>query len=264
MRKMSNIGFYPQNCQEIENFISYFNEILDKNIDEENKKRLFKVPPKALIVPHAGWVYSGFSANFVYRMTQNFNEKRVIVIGPSHKIAFEGASICLEEIYETPCKNLIIDLEYSKTILEKFNLNYIPNAHNEHSTEVQMPFIAHYIQNPKIVEIVYSDYSPKNLSKIIDFLLKDENNIIIISTDLSHYYDKKTAMALDYNCIQAVYDLDISKLQKCEACGKIGIEAMLLSADKNNLSSLVVDYRTSADANEDESQVVGYMSAIFI
>jgi len=264
MRKMSNIGFYPENCNEIENFINYFNEILDKNIDEENKKRLFKVPPKALIAPHAGWVYSGFTANFVYRMTQNFENKRVILIGPDHKIGFKGASICLEKEYETPCKNLPIDIEYSNLLKNKFELIYLNNAHNEHSTEVQVPFIAHYIKNPSIVEIVYSDYSPNQLSKIIDFLLEDEKNLIVISSDLSHYYDKKTAMALDYNCIQAVYDLDISKLDKCEACGKIGINAMIQSADKNHLSSLVVDYRTSADATNDETQVVGYMSAIFI
>ena len=264
MRKMVNIGFYPEKCNEIQNFINYFNEILDKNIDEENKKRLFKVPPKALIVPHAGWVYSGFTANFVYRMTQNYKNKRVIVIGPDHKIGFKGASICLEQEYQSPCKTLKIDIEYSKKLKEKFNLIYLENAHNEHSTEVQIPFIAYYIQNPTIIEIVYSDYSSNELSNIIDFLLEDENNLIIISTDLSHYYDKNTAMALDYNCIQAVYDLDINKLDKCEACGKIGIKAMIMSADKNNLSSLVVDYRTSADATNDETQVVGYMSAIFI
>jgi len=264
MRKMANIGFYPEDCNEINKFIAYFNEILDKNIDEENKKRLFKVPPKALIAPHAGWVYSGFTANFVYRMTQNFNEKRVIIIGPDHKIGFKGASICLEDKYQTPCKELDIDIKYSSLLKEKFNLEYLQNAHNEHSTEVQVPFIAHYIKNPKIVEIVYSDYSSDELSTIIDFLLEDENNLIVISTDLSHYYDKQTAMALDYNCIQAVYDLDITELQNCEACGKIGVEAIIKSADKSNLSSLVVDYRTSADATNDETQVVGYMSAIFI
>jgi len=264
MRSMENIGFYPQNCEEIKNFISYFNEILDKNIDEENKKRLFKVPPKALIVPHAGWVYSGFSANFAFRMTQNFTDKRVIVIGPDHKVGFKGASICLEKTYQTPCKNLEIDLEYSVSLKNSFELRYLPNAHNEHSTEVQMPFIANYIKNPKIVEIVYSDYSSKELSKLIDFLLKDDKNLIVISTDLSHYYDKQTAMGLDYNCIQAIYDLDTTKLEKCEACGKIGIEALLISAYNNDLSSLVVDYRTSADATNDDTQVVGYMSAIFI
>jgi len=264
MREMANIGFYPKHCNEIENFINYFNEILDKNIDEENKKRLFKVPPKALIVPHAGWVYSGFTANFAYRMTQNFSDKRVILIGPDHKVGFKGASICLDTKYASPCKTLNIDIEYSKMLQNKFNLSYLNNAHNEHSTEVQVPFIAHYIKNVELVEIVYSDYLAEDLSKIIDFLLEDEKNLIIISTDLSHYYDKQTAMALDYNCIQAVYDLDTSKLEKCEACGKIGIKAMIMSADKKDMTSLIVDYRTSADASNDESQVVGYMSAIFI
>lgn len=262
MRKMANIGFYPENCNEINQFIDYFNEILDKNIEEKDRK-LFKLKPKALIVPHAGWQYSGFTANFVYRMTKNLNKKRVIVIGPSHKVGFEGASVCMEDKYESPCEILDIDMEYSKLLQEKFNLTYLPSAHNEHSTEVQIPFIAHYMKDTKIVEIVYSNYSSDELSKLIDFVL-DDDNLIVISSDLSHYYDKKTAMSLDYNCIQAVYDLDINKLNNCEACGKIGIEALIKSADKFGLTSLIVDYRTSADATNDESQVVGYMSAIML
>jgi len=264
MRKMSVAGsFYPAKCEEIENYIDYFNEVLDKNIEEKDRK-LFKLKPKALIVPHAGWVYSGFTANFVYRMTKNFDKKRVILIGPSHKVAFEGASICLENEYESPCKNLKIDTEYSNLIKEKFNLIYLPSAHSEHSTEVQVPFLAHYIKNIELVEIVYSDYSPTKLSEIIDFLLKDEENLVIISSDLSHYYDKKTAMALDYNCLEAVHDLDEKMLNKCEACGKIGINAIIKSAKKQALTPLIVDYRTSADASGDENQVVGYMSAILV
>jgi len=196
MRKTSVAGsFYPENCNEVENYIDYFNEVLDKNIEEKDRK-LFKLQPRALIVPHAGWVYSGFTANFVYKMTKNFNSKRVILIGPSHKIAFEGASICLKKEYESPCKNLKIDTKYSNLIKEKFNLINLPSAHNEHSTEVQVPFLAHYIKNIELVEIVYSDFSPAKLSEIIDFLLEDKNNLIIISSDLSHYYDKKTAIAV--------------------------------------------------------------------
>jgi AmmeMemoRadiSam system protein B len=71
-------------------------------------------------------------------------------------------------------------------------------------------------------------------------------------------------MQKDYHCIEGVYDLDITKLDECEACGKIGIEAIIKSADELNLTSLIVDYRTSADASGDETQVVGYMSAIFV
>jgi AmmeMemoRadiSam system protein B len=264
MRKMSVAGsFYPANCNEIKQYIDYFNEILDKNIKEKDRK-LFNLKPKALIVPHAGWIYSGFTANFVYRMTKNFEEKRVILIGPSHKIAFEGASICLENEYESPCKNLKIDLKYSKILKEKFNLINLPSAHSEHSTEVQIPFIAHYIKNVELVEIIYSDYSPDKLSEVINFLLKDNKNLVIISSDLSHYYDKKTAMALDYNCLEAVHDLDEKILEKCEACGKIGIKAIIQSSKISNLTPLIVDYRTSADASGDENQVVGYMSAIFV
>ena len=263
MRKMSNIGFYPAECGEIETFIESFNKILDENIEEDNKK-LFNLKPKAIIVPHAGWVYSGFTANFAYRLTKNFEKRRVIVIGPSHKFAFEGASICLEDSYETPCRNLPIDTEYSQLLIEKFNLTYLSNVHTEHSTEVQMPFIAHYIENPTIVEFIYSNCSPIKLSEIIDFLLSDEDNLVVISTDLSHYYDKETAMSLDYNCLEAIYNLDVSQLSKCEACGKIGVEAIIRSADKFGLNSLVVDYRTSADVSGDEKNVVGYVSAIFI
>jgi AmmeMemoRadiSam system protein B len=264
MRKASVAGsFYPASCSKIETYITYFNEVLDKNIEEKDKK-LFELKPKALIVPHAGWVYSGFTANFVYRMTKNFESKRVILIGPSHKIAYEGASICLENEYESPCKNIKIDTEYSKILKEKFNLINLPSAHAEHSTEVQVPFIAHYIKDVELVEIIYSDYSPAKLSEIINFLLEDKKNLVVISSDLSHYYDKKTAMALDYNCIQAVHDLDEKMLDKCEACGKIGINAIIKSAEDLNLTPLIVDYRTSADASGDENQVVGYMSAIFV
>jgi AmmeMemoRadiSam system protein B len=264
MRKASVAGsFYPASCNEIEKYIEYFNEVLDKNIEEKDRK-LFELKPKAVIVPHAGWIYSGFTANFVYRMTKNFEEKRVILIGPSHKIAYEGASICLEDEYESPCKNLKIDIEYSTILQKKFDLINLPAAHLEHSTEVQVPFIAHYIKNAELVEIIYSDYSPAKLSEVINFLLEDEKNLIIISSDLSHYYDKKTAMALDYHCLEAVHDLDEKMLEKCEACGKIGIEAIIQSSKISNLTPLIVDYRTSADASGDENQVVGYMSAIFV
>ncbi|NPA55778.1 MAG: AmmeMemoRadiSam system protein B [Epsilonproteobacteria bacterium] len=263
MREMANVGFYPQECNEVERFIEYFNEILDKNIDQANKDRLFKLKPKAVIVPHAGWPYSGFSANFVYRMCKNFSKKRVIVIGPSHKVAFSGASVLLEEGYQTPCKTLQVDKQYSQTLIDKFGFAYLPQAHQEHSTEVQMPFVAHYIKEPLVVEVVYSECDAMKLHEMINYAINDDN-LVVISTDLSHYYNKAVAMQLDYNCLEAVYDLDITKLAKCEACGKIGLEAIIRSADELGLSSLVVDYRTSSDATNDETNVVGYMSAIFI
>jgi len=138
-------------------------------------------------------------------------------------------------------------------------------AHHGHSTEVQTPFIKTYEPDVSVVELVYGDEDPANLSKVIDYLLEDPKTAIVISTDLSHYYDIEKANRLDSVCLDAVKKLDESELhQGCEACGKIGVEAMLLSAKKRGLESILLDYRTSADASGDKSQVVGYMSAAFV
>ncbi len=263
MREAVVKDWYGKSCENVNRYIDYFNEIIDKNVDKQKAKEIFSLKPKALIVPHAGWMYSGFTANFAYRIAKNSNAKRVAVIGPSHKFAFDGISITLEDSYETPCKNLPIDTQLAKELIDKFDVQNLEYVHTEHSTEVQMPFIAHYFNNIKVIEMIYSNYNPANLSEIIEYLIKN-NVLVVISSDLSHYYDIKTANQLDYNCIEAVLNEDISFLDKCEACGKIGIEALILSSKRLNLTPLLVDYRTSADVSQDESNVVGYMSAIML
>jgi len=100
------------------------------------------------------------------------------------------------------------------------------------------------------------------VKRVIDFL-KDEKTIVVISTDLSHYYPDSVAKQIDSNCIEAVENLDISKLRSCEACGITGIEAVIEYAKENGLKSKVLDYKTSGDISGDRSAVVGYVSAIF-
>ena len=262
MRKAVVKEWYGGSCEAIESLIKHFNTIIDENVDKNKAKEIFSMKPKALIVPHAGWVYSGFTANFAYRIASNTKPKRVVVIGPSHKFPIREISVTLEDSYETPCGILPIDIEFSAKLIEKFGVANLEEVHIEHSTEVQMPFIYHYFGKIPVVELIYGDYSPQHLKEIIKYSLKD--SLVIISSDLSHYYDIKTANSLDYNCLEAVENLDISYLNKCEACGKIGITAMILAAKEKNLTSFIVDYRTSADVSADTSQVVGYMSAVFI
>jgi len=110
--------------------------------------------------------------------------------------------------------------------------------------------------------LIYSNYSPLKLKEIINYLIKN-NILVVISSDLSHYYDLKTANALDNNCLEAVNNQDVQLLKNCEACGKIGIETLIHSSNELNLTPLIIDYRTSADISGDKTQVVGYMSAIF-
>ena len=254
--------FYPDSPTEIEKMIEHYNKILDEHLKE---KDVLSLSPRAIIVPHAGYVYSAFTANFAYRLLANTHAKRVVVIGPSHRVYVQGTSISDYDEYETPFGDLPIDKSLVRDLEEKFGLIFAPEAHQEHSTEVQMPFIKRYDPEASVVELVYGDEDPARLAEVIDYLLDDPDTVVVISTDLSHYYDIEKANRLDSICMQAVADLDPAKLhQGCEACGKIGVEAMLLAAKKRGLKPVLLDYRTSADASGDESQVVGYMSAAFV
>ena len=129
---------------------------------------------------------------------------------------------------------------------------------------MQFPFIKHYIPHAKIVELIYGQTTPKEISQIIDFVLSNQNHGVIISTDLSHFHNLEDANKIDSICLKGVESLDIDILENgCEACGIKGIKAMVMSAKKLNLSPTLLDYRTSADTSNDTSRVVGYMSAYF-
>ncbi len=258
-REMSVAGsFYPASPIELERYFTHFSKIYDENSILPN------IQSKAVIVPHAGYIYSGYTANIAFRVLQKSNVKNFVVIGPSHRVGFHGVSLCKAQSYETPfgsirsSNNLVLELE------ERFKLETILNPHAEHSTEVQFPFIKHYLGDANIVELVYGNETPEFIAQIIDFLLEKEDCGVIISTDLSHFYPLKDANELDSICINAINTLDTSLLHHgCEACGMIGVEAMLLSAKKLGLKSNILDYRTSADASDDASRVVGYVSASF-
>ncbi len=255
--------FYPSNSDDIHSMLDHYNQILDEHLKEDDG--VLHLKPRAVIVPHAGYVYSGFTANIALRLLANSDAKRVVVIGPSHRVYLKGTSISEFDTYQTPLGALYIDQELVADLKERFDLGFVPEAHHEHSTEVQIPFVKNYTPEVSVVELVYGDESPANLAKVIEYLLEDHETAVVISTDLSHYYDIKKANTLDSICLDAVTTLSTSTLhQGCEACGKIGVEAMLLSAKKNGLRSILLDYRTSADASGDESQVVGYMSAAFV
>ncbi|MDY0264327.1 MAG: AmmeMemoRadiSam system protein B [Sulfurospirillum cavolei] len=258
-RKSAVAGmFYPESCAEIQRYIEHFNQAASKPT--------FDVSPKALIVPHAGYIYSGYTANLAYRYAalKCPDIKRVVVIGPSHRVYIAGASVALYEAYHTPCGELEIDLTYAHTLQKEFAfLDFHPNAHEEHSTEVQMPFIRHYFKHAKVVEIVYGDLAHTELSRLIDAVLREEQTLLVISTDLSHFYTQERANALDQTCIDAISRLSLQGLSHgCEACGLTGVKALVQSAPNFGLKPYFLDYRTSFDRTQDASRVVGYASFV--
>ena len=261
IRRESVAGsFYPAHENDERKYFEHFNKVL-----EEHNIELPDIKPRAVIVPHAGHVYSGFTANIAYRLLQKSGIKKFVVIGPSHRVAYRGSSLCNYESYATPFGPLMGDEEMYKRLSERFKLQCYPQAHAEHSTEVQFPFIKYYIPDAKILEIVYSDEDPKNLAPIIEYVLGFDDWGVIISTDLSHFYTLEEANKIDSVCIAGIEKLDRNLLHAgCEACGKIGVEAMLIAAKDLHLKPLILDYRTSADASGDTSRVVGYLSVAFV
>ncbi len=253
--------FYPDSCRKIKAFIFDFNQRFNH----------IKIPvttqsiaPKAVIVPHAGFIYSGFTANMAYRFLAHRTPKRIIVIGPSHRYYFKGISGSFFETYQTPCGDLQIDTPYLFALSQQFNIGFVPQAHHkEHSTEVQMPFIRYYFPKTKLIELIYGDIKDEILLSIVQSLLRNPSNAVVISSDLSHFYSLEQAKKRDRYCLLGVQDLDPSLLQYCEACGLIGIKAMVKAAKSLHLSSKLLDYTTSAMVTNDTHSVVGYMSAMF-
>ena len=263
VRKEAVAGtFYPDNKNQIEKMINDYNNVIDTHLKQ---KDVLKLKPSAIIVPHAGYIYSAFTANLAYRLLTNSTPKKVVVIGPSHRVYLEGVSVSAYDYYETPFGNLKIDKEFISVLEKDFKVRFIPEAHHEHSTEVQMPLIARYLKDVEVVELVYGKEDPNHLSSIINFCLNQKDTAVVISTDLSHYYSLKDAKKLDNICMDAIVNLNTKRLHEgCEACGKLGVEAMLLVAKEKKLTPRLLDYRTSADASGDESRVVGYLSVAFI
>jgi len=250
-------SFYPNEKDKLLSFFDGFS----KNIDQNYKNDFEHI--NAIITPHAGYIYSGKLSNISYSLCSLQNPKRVIVIGPSHHVFFEGSSICIDDEYETPLGNIEIDIEFSKDLINKYNyLNTNEECAFEHSTETQAPFIKHYFPNAKMVEIIYANQDPNTLSTLMSEIIQDKDNLLVISTDLSHFHSLEKANKLDNLCLEAINKKDISILENCEACGKIGIKALLKEAIIKSLKSKVLDYSTSFDINNDKSRVVGYTTAL--
>jgi len=254
--KMNFSGtFYPDDKNELLKYFDFFTS--------REKNMQLHIDTRAIIVPHAGYIYSGSVASIAYNLSKKRNPKRVIVIGPSHRHYINGASISLFDSYETPLGELDIDKDFALDLIKKYDwLSFDENAHMEHSTETQIPFVKNYF-NTKVLEIVYGKIDFSTLSDLITELLENKDNFIVISTDLSHFHSLKKANDLDQNCIEAIKNQDLNRLSNgCEACGIVGVMALINSNKKFNYKVEFLDYKTSFDRTKDSSSVVGYASFI--
>lgn len=234
-------SFYPKEKEKLEKMIDLFLQ----------KVEVDKINAKGFVMPHAGYIYSGQVAAYGYKIIKSLKVERVILLGPSHFIPFVGSSISTVDYWETPLGKVKVD-KVKTTFLD------FPAAHQyEHSIEVQLPLLQKVLKQFSIIPISIGDDDFNEIAEEVNKLV-DEKTIIIASSDLSHYYDYDTAIKIDNLANEAIPKLDINKAKKIEACGKIGILALMKIAKKNGWNGKKLFYANSGDTAGDKSQVVGY------
>jgi AmmeMemoRadiSam system protein B len=232
---------------------------------------------KAMIVPHAGYPYSGQVAAYAYRPLQKTSFKRVVLIGPSHRVPFRGVSVNLQPGYETPLGTVPVDRAFSEKLIQTGDhIRWVPQAHaREHCLEIQLPFLQTVMQNFQIVPVLMGQQDMETCRRFTQSLLQvlgdARDTLFLASTDLSHFHTDAQARALDRVFIKHVRAFDPEALARavangsCEACGGgAAVVAMLAARQTGADRSVVLHYANSGDVTGDHRQVVGYVSAALL
>lgn len=217
--------------------------------------------PKAIIAPHAGYIYSGPIAATVYQRLQAAHEQisRVVLLGPSHRVAFKGLALSRASFFETPLGRVPIDQNAAALLADLSFVHYLEQAHShEHSLEVQLPFLQQVLADFKLVPIVVGDALPEQIAAVLEILWGGTETVIVISSDLSHYHSYQDAQKLDQATSQKIEKLCYEQLDYDSACGRQPISGLLALARKKALTVKTVDLRNSGDTAGDKKRVVGY------
>jgi MEMO1 family protein len=258
--------FYASNPDKLRKDI---NLLLDVTKPKEKIERVF-----GIVSPHAGYVYSGKTAAHAYNLLVGKKYKRVFVISPSHSEYFPGICVFEGDAYETPLGLIKVDKEFREKVLTDDGIIFMgyEGHRREHALEVQLPFLQTVLKDFKIVPVVMGDQSKRSVDALANKLaeVSDDETLVVASSDLSHFYSKSQADRLDSVVEKRVREFDYESLQydldnhACEACGGGPIVALMKAAIfKNIRHSMVLSRTDSGDVTGDNSEVVGYLSAVF-
>ena len=254
--------FYPGHKKELRNSVRNYLQSAGEEwsglkiaLDEISVIRM-------LIVPHAGYIYSGKTAAFAYQLLQKFKNKirRVLMLGPAHRVWLTGAAFPEADSFETPLGQITLDWVLMEKILEDYSwISVNEQAHaEEHCLEVQLPFLQETLNDFRIVPLVVGDADSELLSQMILKYSEDDQTLIVISTDLSHYHDYKTSCELDLHTAKAIESLTPELLSPEDACGAYPLRGALLAALKRAWQVHRLDLCNSGDTGGDRARVVGY------
>jgi len=222
--------------------------------------------PKAMIVPHAGYVYSGPIAASAYARLKPARGQitRVVLLGPAHRVGFDGMALSSADYFMTPLGQIAVDRASIEKILPLASVRVMDQAHaQEHSLEVHLPFLQEVLGEFKLVPLVVGDATPEQVAQVLDALWGGPETLIVISSDLSHYHDYKTAQKLDLATSRAIEQLRVEDIEYDHACGRNPVNGLLYVARQRSLKAKTIDLRNSGDTAGSQDRVVGYGAYIF-
>ena len=221
--------------------------------------------PKAIIAPHAGYIYSGAIAAAAYARLQAAAGRitRVILAGPAHRVYVSGAAVPSALSFDSPLGPVAIDRVAVESLLALPFVETSDAAHaREHSLEVHLPFLQSVLGTFSLVPIVVGDARPEEMARIFETVWGGEETLVVVSSDLSHYMPYDAAQARDRRTAESILALD-ARLDPDEACGAAPINGLLSVARERAMAVELVDLRNSGDTAGDRDRVVGYGAFAF-
>ena len=247
--------FYPSDHRECAALVTH---LLEENSATGTEK------PKALILPHAGYIYSGPIAAKGYNLLRNFSQEihRVVLLGPSHRVPLRGMALSSAAQFATPLGQVKIDHSEEDVLLQMPEIQINDDAHAlEHSLEVHLPFLQTLLPSFQLIPIVVGYSSPQSVARVLAHFWDQDDCLIVVSSDLSHYLDYQTAKRVDQQTSGAILRGE-HDLQGEQACGCHALNGLLLLAGERSAKIDCVALANSADTAGPRDQVVGYGSYI--
>jgi AmmeMemoRadiSam system protein B len=247
--------FYPASPVALER------EVLDL-LEQARQQRdaALEPPPRALIVPHAGYPYSGPVAASAYTTLRPYRQhyRRVVLLGPAHRVYVPGMAIPSVEAFDTPLGSVLLDSRSLERLAGMPAMQVSDEAHAlEHSLEVQLPFLCEVLEDFVLVPIVVGDCEPQPLAQVLELFVDDPQTLIVVSSDLSHYHRYEDACRRDAQTAAAISRCSLS-LAPEQACGARAINGLTLLCAQRGFEIRELDRRNSGDTAGGRDRVVGY------
>lgn len=234
-------------------------------LGEARRNQVPHALPKAVIVPHAGYIYSGPVAARAYALLEKGRDiyRRVVLLGPVHRVPVHGLALPGTEAFATPLGTIPVDRELvDKVAVLPQVVESLPAHAWEHSLEVQLPFLQTVLGDFTLLPLAVGDATPQEVAEALELVWDGAETLIVISSDLSHFHAYREAQVIDGATAQAILDLRVP-ISHEQACGGTPVNGLLLEARRHGLKPHLLDMRNSGDTAGDHSRVVGYAAFSF-